>query len=166
MASEGAMFDWSGVYFQQVVEAPKSLIVLGYVSFMVMMATGRFVGDKLIQQYGRKKMLRISGILISTGLFISVLFPYLATATLGFLIVGLGVSSIVPMVYSSAGRIPNIPPGIALASVSSISFLGFLMGPPLIGYIAEISSLRYSFAVIGLLGFGIAIMVSKMKALQ
>lgn len=166
MASEGAMFDWSGVYFQQVVNAPKSLIVLGYASFMIMMATGRFVGDKLIQTHGRKKMLRISGILISTGLFISVLFPHLITATLGFLIVGLGVSSIVPMVYSSAGRIPNIPPGIALASVSSISFLGFLMGPPLIGYIAEISSLRYSFAVIGLLGFGIAVMVSKLKAIQ
>lgn len=166
MASEGAMFEWSGVYFQQVVNAPKSMIVLGYISFMVMMATGRFIGDKLILKYGRKKMLRISGILISTGLFISVLFPYLITAALGFLIVGLGVSSIVPMVYSSAGKIPNIPPGIALASVSSISFLGFLMGPPLIGYIAEISSLRYSFAAIGLLGFGIAIMVSKLKAVQ
>ncbi|MET0463258.1 MAG: MFS transporter [Chitinophagaceae bacterium] len=166
MASEGAMFDWSGVYFKQVVEAPEQLIVLGYASFMIMMATGRFVGDKLILQFGRKKMLRISGVLISSGLFISVLFPYLATATLGFLIVGLGVSSIVPMVYSSAGKIPNIPPGIALASVSSISFLGFLMGPPLIGYIAEISSLRYSFAVIGLLGFGIAVMVSKLKAIH
>ncbi|MCG2617207.1 MFS transporter [Terrimonas sp. NA20] len=166
MASEGAMFDWSGVYFKQVVEAPEQLIVLGYASFMIMMATGRFVGDKLILQFGRKKMLRISGIMISSGLFISVLFPYLATATLGFLIVGLGVSSIVPMVYSSAGKIPNIPPGIALASVSSISFLGFLMGPPLIGYIAEISSLRYSFAVIGLLGFGIAVMVSKLKAIH
>jgi MFS family permease len=166
MASEGAMFDWSGVYFKQVVEAPEHLIVLGYASFMIMMATGRFVGDKLILQFGRKKMLRISGILISSGLFISVLFPYLITATLGFLIVGLGVSSIVPMVYSSAGKIPHIPPGIALASVSSISFLGFLMGPPLIGYIAEISSLRYSFAVIGLLGFGIAMMVSKLKAIH
>lgn len=166
MASEGAMFDWSGVYFQQVVEAPKSLIVLGYTSFMIMMATGRFMGDKLIQKHGRKKMLQASGILISTGLFISVLFPHIITATLGFLIVGLGVSSIVPMVYSSAGKIPNVPPGIALASVSSISFLGFLMGPPLIGYIAEISSLRYSFAVIGLLGFSITIMVSKLKALQ
>ena len=166
MASEGAMFDWSGVYFQQVVEAPKSLVVLGYASFMVMMATGRFLGDKLIQKHGRKNMLRMSGILISTGLFISVLAPHIITATLGFLIVGLGVSSIVPMVYSSAGKIPNIPPGIALASVSSISFLGFLMGPPLIGYIAEISSLRYSFAVIGMLGFGIAIIVSKLKALQ
>jgi MFS family permease len=164
MASEGAMFDWSGVYFKQVVNAPAALTVLGYTSFMVMMATGRFMGDKLIARHGRKKMLQASGILISTGLFISVLFPYLATATLGFLIVGLGVSSIVPMVYSTAGKVPNIPPGMALASVSSISFLGFLMGPPLIGYIAEISSLRYSFALIGLLGFTIALLVSKLKA--
>jgi len=166
MASEGAMFEWSGVYFQQVVKAPEALIILGYLSFMTMMATGRFIGDKLIARYGRKRMLKTSGIMISTGLFISVLFPYIITATLGFLIVGLGVSSVVPMIYSSAGKVPNVPPGIALASVSSISFFGFLMGPPVIGYIAEISSLRYSFAVIGLLGFGIAILVSRLKAVQ
>lgn len=166
MASEGAMFDWSGVYFKQVVHAPEDLVILGYTSFMLMMATGRFLGDRLIAGYGRKKMLRMSGILISTGLFIAVLFPHIITATLGFLIVGLGVSSIVPMVYSSAGKVPDVPPGIALAGVSSISFLGFLMGPPLIGYIAELSSLRYSFAVIGLLGFGIAALVSKLKVLQ
>lgn len=166
MASEGAMFDWSGVYFKQVVHAPEALTILGYVSFMVMMATGRFMGDKLIARYGRKKMLQWSGILISTGLFLSVLLPYLVTATIGFLIVGLGVSSIVPMVYSSAGKVSNISPGMALASVSSVSFLGFLMGPPLIGYIAELSDLRYSFACIGLLGFAIALLVSKLKALQ
>jgi MFS family permease len=166
MASEGAMFEWSGVYLKQVVGAPEKLTMIGFGAFMVMMASGRFLGDKLIQQFGRKSMLRISGVMVSSGLFISVLFPYLLTTIIGFLIVGLGVSSIVPMVYSSAGKIPKIPPGIALASVSSISFLGFLIGPPLIGYIAEISSLRYSFAVIGLLGFGIAMMVSKLKAIH
>jgi len=166
MASEGAMFEWSGVYFKQIVHAPKALIVLGYVSFMAMMATGRFIGDRLIQQYGRKKMLRVSGILVSSGFFIAVLFPHIITATIGFLVIGFGVSSIVPMVYSSAGKVPDISPGMALASVSSISFLGFLAGPPLIGYIAELSSLRYSFAVIGLLGFTIALLVNKLKALQ
>ncbi|RYY54159.1 MAG: MFS transporter [Chitinophagaceae bacterium] len=166
MASEGAMFDWSGVYFKEVVHAPAKLVVLGYASFMVMMATGRFIGDKLIEKHGRKRMLQASGILISVGLFISVLFPHIVTATIGFLIVGFGVSSIVPMVYSSVGRVSKIPPGIALATVSSISFLGFLMGPPLIGYISELFSLRHSFAVIGLFGFGIAIMVSKLKALH
>ncbi|MGZ8539372.1 MAG: MFS transporter [Chitinophagaceae bacterium] len=166
MASEGAMFDWSGVYFQQIVNAPKSLIALGYLTFMIAMATGRFVGDRLIARYGRKNMLRISGIFISSGLFISVLFPHIITATLGFLIVGFGVSSIVPMVYSAAGKNSKIAPGMALAAVSSISFLGFLMGPPLIGYVAELLNLRYSFALIGLLGLTISLMVSKIKALD
>ena len=166
MASEGAMFDWSGVYFQQIVNAPKSLIALGYLTFMIAMASGRFAGDRLIAKYGRKNMLRVSGILISTGLFTSVLFPHIITATIGFLIVGFGVSSIVPMVYSAAGKNSKIPPGMALAAVSSISFLGFLMGPPLIGYVAELLSLRYSFALIGLLGITISLMVSKIKALD
>ena len=111
-------------------------------------------------------MLRISGILISTGLFMSVLFPNIITATIGFLIVGFGVSSIVPMVFSAAGKHSKIAPGMALAAVSSISFLGFLMGPPLIGYIAELFNLRYSFAVIGILGVTISLMVSKIKALD
>jgi MFS family permease len=166
MASEGAMFDWSGVYFQQIVNAPKSLIALGYLTFMIAMASGRFIGDRLIARYGRKNMLRMSGILISSGLFISVLFPHIITATLGFLIVGFGVSSIVPMVYSAAGRNSKIAPGMALAAVSSISFLGFLMGPPLIGYVSELLNLRYSFALIGLLGLTISLMVSKIKALD
>lgn len=166
MASEGAMFEWSGVYFREVVEAPVNLVVLGYSSFMIMMATGRFAGDRLIEHFGRKKSLQASGVLITIGLFTAALFPNIITATIGFLVVGLGVSSIVPMVYSAAGKVPGIPPGIALATVSSISFLGFLMGPPLIGYIAEISSLRYSFALIGLLGIAIAVLVTKLKSLH
>lgn len=166
MASEGAMFDWSGVYFKDVVKAPEALVALGYLSFMIAMASGRFIGDKLIGKYGRQKMLRISGILISAGLFTSVIFPNIITATIGFLAVGLGVSSIVPMVYSAAGKHSKMAPGVALAAVSSISFLGFLMGPPLIGYIAELFSLRYSFAVIGLLGISISLLVSKIKALD
>jgi MFS family permease len=104
--------------------------------------------------------------MISTGLFTAVFFPYLVTCTIAFMLVGLGVSSIVPTVYSAAGKHAKVPTGIALATVSSVSFLGFLMGPPLIGYISEIAGLRYSFAVIGVFGMGIALLVSRIKALQ
>jgi len=166
MASEGAMFDWSGIYFKDVVKAPESLVVLGYTSFMIMMATGRFVADYLISKIGRKKLLQICGVMISTGLFTSVLFPYLVTGTLAFMMVGLGVSSIVPTVYSAAGRHSKIPAGIALATVSSVSFLGFLMGPPLIGHISEAFGLRYSFAIIGVFGLGITLLVSRVRALN
>lgn len=165
MASEGAMFDWSGVYFKDVVNAPSSLVTLGYASFMIMMATGRFVADGLALRFGRKHMLQVSGILISTGLFLSVFFPYIVTSTIAFMMVGLGVSSVIPSVYSSAGRQGKVAPGIALATVASVGFLGFLMGPPLIGYVSAAAGLRYSFAVIGVFGICITLLVSKTEAI-
>ena len=166
MSSEGMMFDWSGIYFKDVVHAPPSLVVLGYTSFMIMMASGRFVADYFVVKIGRQRLLQICGVMISTGLFTAVLFPYLVTCTLAFMLVGLGVSSMVPTVISTAGRYSKVPTGIALATVSSVSFLGFLMGPPLIGYISQAFGLRYSFAVIGFFGFGITLLVSRVKALQ
>jgi len=166
MASEGAMFDWSGVYFKDVVHAPASLVILGYTSFMIMMASGRFLADFVTSKIGRKRLLQICGVMISTGLYTAVFFPFIVTSTIAFMMVGLGVSSIVPSVYSAAGRHSRIPPGIALATVSSVSFLGFLMGPPLIGYISQAAGLRYSFAVIGIFGLGISLTVSKIKLLN
>lgn len=166
MASEGIMFDWSGIYFKDIVQAPSSLVILGYTSFMIMMATGRFIADYLIAKMGRKLLMQICGVLISTGLFTAVLLPYLVPSTIAFMMVGLGVSSIVPTVYSAAGRHAVIPPGIAIATVSSVGFLGFLMGPPLIGHISEAFGLRYSFALIGIFGVGITFLVSRVKALN
>jgi MFS family permease len=166
MASEGVMFDWSGVYFKDVVKAPGALVILGYTSFMIMMASGRFLGDGLILKFGRKKVLQISGLVISLGLITSVLFPYIIPCTIAFMFVGLGVSTVVPTLYSVAGKNPTVPAGEALTIVSSVSFLGFLMGPPVIGYIAEAFGLRFSFAFIGIFGFFIAFMVSRMKAIE
>lgn len=165
MASEGVMFDWSGVYFKEIIKAPGALVVVGYSSFMVMMAIGRFLGDGVIRRFGRKKVLQISGVLISAGLFTAVIFPNLIVATLSFMLVGLGVSTIVPTIYSVAGKNPNVPAGEALTIVSSVSFLGFLLGPPVIGLVAEMFSLRVSFAMIGVFGFMISILVSRIKAI-
>ncbi len=166
MAAEGAMFDWSGVYFKEVVKTPQSLVIVGYASFMIMMATGRFVGDSIIARLGRKKTLQLSGLFVFTGFMISVLLPHLITATIGFLIIGLGVSSVVPTVYSTAAKSTKIAPGMALAAVSGVSFFGFLLGPPVIGYIAQLLSLQYSFAIVSLLGLCITIMVSKLRVMD
>ena len=154
MAAEGTMFDWSGIYFQKVVQAPKNLTTLGYAAFMSTMAGGRFLGDRLVTRFGRKNILLGSGSVIATGLLTAVIFPSLVTATAGFLLVGIGVSSVVPVVYSEAGKSTTMSAGVALAAVSSIGFLGFLIGPPLIGFIAEWLGLQWSFALIALLGFG------------
>ncbi len=166
MASEGAMFDWSGVYFKEIVKVPEVLVPLGYACFMVMMASGRFVGDRLIHRYTRKRMMQICGLLISSGLFLSVLLPVLPAVIPGFMMVGLGVSIMVPSVYSAAGRVEGIPTGRALAFTGSISYFGFLLGPPLIGYIAQVSSLRYSYALIAIFGLCIAGLVTRVRAIQ
>ena len=163
MVSEGIMFDWSGVYFEDVIKAPKSLVIVGYASFMSMMASGRFIGDKITQRFGRKRVLAFSGFLISGGMYIAVFFPYILPAALGFMLVGLGVSTVVPGVYSLAGKTPGIEPSQALTAVSSISFLGFLLGPPVIGYIAHAVGLKMSFAIIGVFGVCIALFVNKIK---
>ena len=163
MLCEGAMADWSGVYFQNIIKAPAAFITFGYVAFTAAMATGRFMGDGMVTKLGIKKVLQLSATLISTGLFISILFPYLATAVIGFLLVGLGVSSVVPLIYSLAGKSGTMQPGLALAAVSSISFLGFLIGPPLIGFIAEAAGLRLSFAIVAVAGLFPAILANKIK---
>ena len=163
LVNEGAMSDWSGVYFKNIVKAPASLITLGYVAFTSTMALGRFVGDSLVTKFGIKRMLQISGSVITSGLLLAVIFPYLPTATAGFFLVGFGVSSVVPIVYGLAGKSTTMSAGAALAAVSTIGFLGFLIGPPLIGFIAQAISLRWSFTLIAILGFGTALLAGKLK---
>ena len=163
MMAEGCMFDWSGVYFKKIVEAEPELVSLGYVCFMGAMASGRFVTDKAINRYGKIPVLKVSGILIFLGLLLAVLFPSLYTAALGFLMVGFGVASIVPVAYGIAGRSKLYSPSVALAMVSTLSFFGFLVGPPLIGFIAEAFNLKISFALIAINGLGILLLTSFSK---
>ena len=166
MACEGAMFDWSGLYFKDIVKAPEKLVPVGFAAFMITMASGRFIGDKAIQRWGRRRMVQISGFLISLGLFSAVAFPHIVVTTISFMIIGLGVSSIVPIIYSTAGQKTKISTGMALTIVSSISFFGFLLGPPIIGYISHISNLRYSYALIGVFGICISILGSLLNVFK
>lgn len=158
MVCEGTMFDWSGIYFAKEVQVPKSLTTLGYVAFMTTMAGGRFAGDRMSVKIGRKNMIRMSGLLIAGGLMLAVALPFIVPATIGFLITGMGVSSVVPLLYSAAGRSGKVASGVALAAVSTIGYLGFLFGPPAIGLIAQAFSLRWSFALIAFLGLGVTLL--------
>lgn len=166
MAAEGAMSDWSGLYLIDVVGTPSNLAPIGLAAYMITMSSGRFLIDKATQKWGRKKVLQAGGMLISTGLFTAVAFPYFATTIIGFMIIGLGTAGIVPTIYSIAGQKTKISTSMALTIVSSVSFLGFLVGPPIIGYIANATNLRYSYALIGLFGICIIILSSTIKILK
>lgn len=163
MICEGTMFDWSGVYFQKVVQARAAWIGAGYTAFMSTMAAGRFIADRLVTRFGIKKILQASGVVIATGLLTAIIFPYIIPSVVGFILVGAGVSSVVPLVYSAAGKSKKVSPGVALAAVSTIGYLGFLIGPPVIGFIAEASSLRVSFVLIAMLGLTTSIVASRTK---
>jgi MFS family permease len=163
MICEGAMFDWSGVYFQKVIQPSKEWIAAGYTAFMCTMAAGRFIGDWMTTKWGIRFILQASGLLTASGLLIAVLFPSLIPAIIGFLLVGAGVSSVVPLVYSAAGRSKVLSPGVALAAVSTIGYLGFLFGPPCIGFIAQLFSLRVSLGLIALLGSAIVVIAAKTR---
>lgn len=163
MICEGAMFDWSVIYFKKVLLAPLAIQGAGFTAFMLTMAGGRFIADGFVHRYGLKRTLQISGSLTATGLLIAVIFPYFYTAMAGFLLVGAGVSSVVPMVYSAAGKSKTMSPGVALAAVSTIGFIGFLVGPPLIGFIAGLATLRASFLFIAVMGASIVILSTRAK---
>ena len=160
MMCEGCMFDWSAVYFKQVIEAEEWLIPVGYMAFMGMMAFGRLVSDSFTNRYGSTFIIQASGLLIFVGLLIAVIFPYLITGIIGFLLVGAGTSSVIPLTFTEVGNNNKFSSGIALAMVSTIGYFGFLFGPPLIGFIADLLSLRASFTLIAIIGLTITLIVT------
>jgi MFS family permease len=163
MICEGAMFDWSVIYFKKIVLAEKAWMAAGYTAFMFTMALGRFVADGFAAKFGLKRTLQVSGVLTTIGLLIAVIFPSMVTAIIGFLLVGAGVSSVVPMVYSAAGKSTTMSPGASIAAVSTISFIGFLIGPPVIGFLAGAFTLRIAFIFIALMGFSVVVLTTRAK---
>ena len=166
MAAEGSMSDWSGLYLIDVVGKPKHLAPIGLAAYMITMASGRFMIDKATQRWGRKRIVQAGGTLIATGLFTAVAFPHFIPVVIAFMIIGFGTAGIVPTLYSTAGQKTRIPPSLALTIVSSVSWLGFLLGPPTIGYISNLTNLRYSYALIGMLGICIVALGSNIKVLS
>ncbi len=161
MACENTMYDWSALYFQKEVHAEKTTATAAFVIYLVAMTTGRFLGDKIVTRMGIKTVLKFSGLFIFGGLSLAVLLPFVITAQFGFILVGFGVSCIVPMVFSLAGKSKNMSSSSALASISTIGYLGFVLVPPFVGFIAQTASLRWSFGIIAIFGAMIVYLVSK-----
>jgi MFS family permease len=166
MACENIMYDWSGIYFLKIIHSSKAASIGAYVVYMVTMTIGRLAGDKLVSVIGVKKLLTYSGWLIFSGLMLAVLLPFQLIAGLGFAMVGLGVSCVVPLVFSIAGKIKNANAGQSLAAVSTIGYLGFLLVPPMVGFIAQATNLRWSFAVIALMSVIVIVNVAKIPDVE
>ncbi|HEX5170444.1 MAG TPA: MFS transporter [Cyclobacteriaceae bacterium] len=156
---EGGMFDWSGIYFREVVR--EELFTLGYLTFMICMALSRFGSDGSIERIGMPKMFVVSALLIFGGIALAVLLPGFWTSMFGFCLVGLGTAAIVPMTFTLASRSKKYSPGMAISLIATYGIAGTFIGPPLIGYIAHALNLRIAFVTFAIAGLMI-IPVSKM----
>lgn len=164
MFCEGTLFDWSSVYFSSVLQADKDMIRIGYIAGLGTMTFGRFIADRFISRYHASKVLKVCGSLIVSGLLLSTVFPYLISATIGFMLVGLGISCVIPICYSMAGHQKKISASIAITIVSSVSFIGFMIGPPLIGLFSEMTNLRIALGAASAFGIFIAVLAGKTNA--
>ncbi len=137
MMGEGAMADWTAAYMLRVAQSPEQLAPLGQAAFSGAMMIGRLGGDRARGRYGSLILIRLGAVIALTGLSVALFFPSPLLAFTGFLLVGLGLSNIVPIAYSISGKLPGIPSGVGISSVTTIGYTGFLFGPPLIGFITD-----------------------------
>jgi MFS family permease len=148
MMGEGAMGDWSAVYLRKNLGTSEGLAAAGYAAFSIAMATGRFFGDKLAARFGPVQLVRGSALFAVAGLVLLLATPWSGAALIGFACIGFGFAPIVPMVFSAAGHRAGIHPGVALASVTTLGYLGFLLGPPVIGFAAGVVGLQVALGLL------------------
>jgi MFS family permease len=163
MLCESTVFDWSVNYFEKVVRVQKEYVTAGYTAFIITMATGRLAGDYFIKRFGALAMMRFNGSLIVAGFMLAVAFPYLITATLGLLLIGLGDSIMVPLAFNLSSRSTKMRPSYAIAAVTMIGYIGFLLGPVLVGFISESLGMRWAFATVGAVCLSILYISNELK---
>ena len=150
LLAEGAMADWSAVYLHDVLKSAPATAALGFAACSMMMAVGRFSGDFLALHFGPAQLLRFSSLLAAFGLGSGLLIGTPFAAIIGFGFVGLGIANIIPVLFSAAGKIQGIHSGNALAAVATTGYFGFLAGPPLIGFAAEVTNLSLALGLVSI----------------
>jgi len=150
LVAEGAMADWSAVYLCDRLGTDAAFAAAGYAAFSVAMAAGRFGGDALRARTGAETLVRFSAALAALGLGAALLVAQPVAGLLGFACVGLGLSNIVPILFTAAGRTPGVASEVGIAAVASFGYFGFLIGPPLIGFVAQATSLSWGLALVAL----------------
>ena len=143
MLGEGTIIDWSAIYMNKVIGESEAMGAIAFGSFGISMMIGRITGDYLTQKLGKKRLLIIDALMAIFGLGIVILFVSLWSTLLGFFLAGLGLSTVVPIIYTTAGNTPGVSPSVGIAMATTIGYSGFFVGPPTIGYLADTYGLRF-----------------------
>lgn len=160
---EGAASDWSGLFIHKNLGAGQGIAAVGFAAFSATMLTGRFAGDYLVQRFGRVPVVRTAGVVAVVGMLLAIVPRTVPAAIIGFGVVGLGISVVMPTVFSAAGMTRGISSGRAVAMVATIGYSGFLVGPPVLGWFAKLTSLEWSLALVSGLFVLIALFASSLR---
>jgi len=158
LIAEGAIYDWSVLYLQQDLGSPQGEAALAYASFSAAMAAARFGGDAMRARFAPAVLLRGSAVLAAATMALVLVARQPWLALLGFAGVGIGFANVVPILFSAAARVPGVDPARGIAAVSAAAYLGFMAGPPVIGFVARVSSLGLALWLV--VGFAVALAAS------
>jgi MFS family permease len=156
MVTEGAMGDWSGIYLKNDLGASGSAAATGFAGFSLGMALARITGDDLNRRLGAGRLLSGGMALVTVALASVLLIGEPLVAVIGFALIGIGIANAVPLLFSAAGRVP--PSGPSLAAVFTVGYTGFIVGPPLIGVLADAISLPAALGVLCAAGLAVTLL--------
>lgn len=154
---EGSMMDWSAVMLAENHGMPVAQAGYGFAAFSLTMTFGRLTGDRIVARVGRRSVVTVGGLLAMGGILLATLVPLWQAALLGYAMVGLGCSNIVPVLFTAVGRQTSMPQSVAVPAMSTLGYAGVLAGPAAIGFIAHHSSLPMAFLLVAALMLFVAI---------
>jgi MFS family permease len=148
LLSEGAMSDWTAVYYRQILHTGPGIAAEGYAVFSAAMAIFRFFGDSITACLGPFHTVRAGCLVAAAGLSWTLSIHLPAWGLPGLAITGAGLSVVIPLVFGGGGRVPGVSPGPGIATVTGIGYIGFIVGPPTIGFVSQLVTLRYALAIV------------------
>ena len=154
--AEGAVLDWSALFLTQERGVDRAWGGLAYAAFSATMTAGRLAGDRIVARYGGRAVVAVGGVVAAAGYVLVVAAPFAGASLVGFALVGAGAANIVPVLFTTAGRLRDVPPEAAVPGVATLGYLGLLVGPAAIGLIADTASLSAGFLVVAALLVGVA----------
>jgi predicted MFS family arabinose efflux permease len=154
--AEGAVLDWSAVFLTSARGMETSYAGLGYAAFALTMAIGRLSGDHIVQRFGGTNIIIFGGLCAAAGFALPTLVLSWQVALLGYALVGVGCSNVVPVLFTSVGRQTVMPEDVAVPAITTLGYAGILVGPAAIGFVGHVASLSAAFLIVALLLLGVA----------
>lgn len=152
---EDAGSSWATLYLGSGLGATGAVAALGYVALLSLQFVGRLVGDRVVDRFGERTVARVGGLLTAGGMGLALAFPSVPGTIAGFAVAGLGVATVIPAAMHGADRLPGLRPGTGLTALAWLMRLGFVGAPPLVGLIADATSLRVGLLIVPVAGLAV-----------